>query len=75
MDEPTAALAVREVGKVLRHRAAPQGSWRIRDTNQYRLQDIFPVCDLIHGRDIMDEIVKYIVGAEAGHLSIIAGGR
>ena len=79
MDEPTAALAVKEVGKVLdliKH---------LRDSGvsviliSHRLQDVFHVCDRVmvlrSGQRIservikettMDEIVKYIVGAEAG---------
>jgi ABC-type sugar transport system ATPase subunit len=81
MDEPTAALAVKEVGKVLdliKH---------LRDSGvsviliSHRLQDVFNVCDRVmvlrSGQRIservikettMDEIVKYIVGAEAGDL-------
>jgi simple sugar transport system ATP-binding protein len=81
MDEPTAALAVKEVGKVLdliKH---------LRDSGvsviliSHRLQDVFHVCDRVmvlrSGQRIservikettMDEIVKYIVGAEAGDL-------
>jgi simple sugar transport system ATP-binding protein len=82
MDEPTAALAVKEVGKVLdliKH---------LRDSGvsviliSHRLQDVFNVCDRVmvlrSGQRIservikettMDEIVKYIVGAEAGDLT------
>jgi ABC-type sugar transport system ATPase subunit len=82
MDEPTAALAVKEVGKVLdliKH---------LRDSGvsviliSHRLQDVFHVCDRVmvlrSGQRIaervikettMDETVKYIVGAEAGDLS------
>ena len=54
----------------------------------HRLQDIFTVCDRVMvlrsgecvaerpiGDISMDETVKYIVGAEAGNLSAIAGGR
>lgn len=76
MDEPTAALAVREVGKVLdlitelkRHTAVILIS--------HRMQDIFSVCDRImvlrQGRKVgdvpkektnMDEIVALITGAQ-----------
>ena len=77
MDEPTAALAVKEVGKVL------DLIKNLRDSGvsviiiSHRLQDIFTVADRIMvlrgGQSIadhpivdtsMDEVVKYIVGAE-----------
>ncbi len=88
MDEPTAALAVKEVGKVLDI---------IRDLKRngvaviiisHRLQDIFQVADKItvmqSGRTVaerrtsetdMDEIVKFIVGGAREDLSAIASGR
>jgi len=88
MDEPTASLAVKEVGKVL------DLIRQLRDSGvsviliSHRLQDVFNVCDRVmvlrSGERIservikettMDETVKYIVGAEAGDLSAIASGR
>ena len=88
MDEPTASLAVKEVGKVLdliRH--LREGGVSVILIS-HRLQDIFTVCDRVMvlrsgecvaerpiGDISMDETVKYIVGAEAGNLSAIAGGR
>jgi simple sugar transport system ATP-binding protein len=88
MDEPTASLAVKEVGKVL------DLVNNLRDAGvsviliSHRLQDVFTVCDrvmvlrtgaCVFERRIadtaMDEVVKYIVGAEAGNLSAIASGR
>ena len=61
---------------------------RFRDILRHRLQDIFTVADRIMvlrtGQSVadrkiadfsMDEVVKYIVGAEAGELSGIASGR
>lgn len=88
MDEPTASLAVKEVGKVLdliRH--LREGGVSVILIS-HRLQDIFTVCDRVMvlrsgecvaeraiGDISMDETVKYIVGAEAGNLSAIASGR
>ncbi len=88
MDEPTASLAVKEVGKVLdliKH---------LRHTGvsviliSHRLQDIFAVADRIMvfrgGQTVadkaiseitMDEVVRHIVGAPAQELSAIASGR
>jgi simple sugar transport system ATP-binding protein len=82
MDEPTAALAVKEVGKVL------DLIKNLRDSGvsviliSHRLQDVFNVCDRVmvlrSGQRIservikettMDETVKYIVGAETGDLA------
>jgi len=88
MDEPTASLAVKEVGKVLDIIA----SLRARGVSviliSHRLQDVFTVADRIMvlrtGRRVadlrigdtsMDEVVRYIVGAEASELSAIASGR
>ncbi len=87
MDEPTASLAVKEVGKVL------DLIRQLRDSGvsviliSHRLQDVFTVCDRVmvlrSGERVaertiaditMDETVKYIVGAEAGNLSAIASG-
>jgi len=88
MDEPTASLAVKEVGKVLdliKH---------LRHTGvsviliSHRLQDVFTVADRImvfrSGQTVadkmvseitMDEVVKHIVGAPAQELSALASGR
>jgi ABC-type sugar transport system ATPase subunit len=88
MDEPTASLAVKEVGKVLdliiQLRSKGVGVIII----SHRLQDIFAVGDRVMvlrgGQSVavrridetsMDEVVKYIVGAEAGGLSGLASGR
>ncbi len=87
MDEPTASLAVKEVGKVL------DLIRQLRDSGvsviliSHRLQDVFTVCDRVmvlrNGKRVaertigditMDETVRYIVGAEAGNLSAIAPG-
>jgi simple sugar transport system ATP-binding protein len=81
MDEPTAALAVREVGKVL---DLVEG---LKEHNvaviliSHRMQDIFTVCDRIavlrQGRKVgevprpetsMDEVVALITGAQEGLL-------
>jgi simple sugar transport system ATP-binding protein len=88
MDEPTASLAVREVGKVLDLIGELRKAGVAVILISHRLQDIFTACDrvvVLRGgqcvaeRSIadatMDEIVRYIVGAEAGNLSGIAGGR
>jgi simple sugar transport system ATP-binding protein len=88
MDEPTASLAVKEVGKVLdliRH-LRHHGVAVILIS--HRLQDIFTVADRIMvfrsgqtvadklvGDTSMDEIVKHIVGAPAEELGSIASGR
>jgi simple sugar transport system ATP-binding protein len=88
MDEPTASLAVKEVGKVLdlvKHlREAGVSVILI----SHRLQDIFTVADRImvfrSGQTVadnrieditMDEVVKYIVGAPVHDLGSIASGR
>ncbi|MBI4247350.1 MAG: sugar ABC transporter ATP-binding protein [Candidatus Rokubacteria bacterium] len=88
MDEPTASLAVKEVGKVLdlvrQLKAKGVGVILI----SHRLQDIFSVGDRVMvlrgGQRVaakpladttMDEVVKYIVGAEPGALSSLASGR
>jgi simple sugar transport system ATP-binding protein len=88
MDEPTASLAVKEVGKVLDRIAQLPESGVSVILISHRLQDVFNVCDRVmvlrSGERIservikettMDETVKYIVGAEAGDLSAIARGR
>jgi simple sugar transport system ATP-binding protein len=88
MDEPTASLAVKEVGKVLDLIAQLRESGVSVILISPRLQDVFNVCDRVmvlrSGERIservikettMDETVKYIVGAEAGDLSAIARGR
>jgi ABC-type sugar transport system ATPase subunit len=88
MDEPTASLAVKEVGKVL------DVIVQLRDKGvaviiiSHRLADIFAVGDRVMvlrgGQGVaarriaetsMDEVVKYIVGAEVGALSSLASGR
>lgn len=88
MDEPTASLAVKEVGKVLDLIAQLRARGVSVILISHRLQDVFTVADrimvlrsgqcvaerMIHDAT-MDEVVKYIVGAEAGDLSHIASGR
>jgi simple sugar transport system ATP-binding protein len=88
MDEPTASLAVKEVGKVLDLIAQLRARGVSVILISHRLQDVFTVADrimvlrsgqcvaerMIHDAT-MDEVVKYIVGAEAGDLSQIASGR
>jgi ABC-type sugar transport system ATPase subunit len=88
MDEPTASLAVKEVGKVLDIILGLREAGVSVIIISHRLQDIFTVADRIMvlrtgqsvadrpARDFtMDEVVKYIVGAEIGVLSTIASGR
>ena len=88
MDEPTASLAVKEVGKVLDLIGQLREGGVSVILISHRLQDVFNVCDRVmvlrSGERIservikettMDETVKYIVGAEAGELSAIASGR
>jgi len=88
MDEPTASLAVKEVGKVLDLIAQLRAKGVSVIIISHRLQDIFAVGDRVMvlrgGQSVavrriaettMDEVVKYIVGAEAGGLSAIASGR
>ena len=87
MDEPTASLAVKEVGKVLDLIRQLRESGVSVILISHRLQDVFTVCDRVmvlrNGERVaertiaditMDEAVKYIVGAEAGNLSAIASG-
>ena len=88
MDEPTASLAVKEVGQVLDLIAQLRARGVSVILISHRLQDVFTVADrimvlrsgqcvaerMIHDAT-MDEVVKYIVGAEAGDLSQIASGR
>ena len=88
MDEPTASLAVKEVGKVL------DLIKNLRDNGvaviiiSHRLQDIFTVADRIMvlrgGQSVadhrvantsMDDVVKYIIGASTHNFSAIASGR
>ena len=88
MDEPTASLAVKEVGKVL----ALVSELRAKQVSviliSHRLQDVFTVADRVMvlrggrgaldtriGDTTMDEVVKYIVGADTGGLSHLASGR
>jgi len=88
MDEPTASLAVKEVGKVLDLITQLRAKGVAVIIISHRLQDIFAVGDRVMvlrgGQSVavrriaettMDEVVKYIVGAEAGGLSAIASGR
>jgi ABC-type sugar transport system ATPase subunit len=88
MDEPTAALAVKEVGKVLDTVRNLKEAGVSVVLISHRLQDVFSVCDRImvlrSGESVaerevretsMDEIVKFIVGAEAGQFRAIAAGR
>jgi ABC-type sugar transport system ATPase subunit len=77
MDEPTAALAVKEVGKVLEIIRGLKEQGIAVIIISHRLQDIFQVCDRImvlrQGRNVgervvaettMDEIVGLMVGSE-----------
>jgi ABC-type sugar transport system ATPase subunit len=88
MDEPTASLAVKEVGKVLDLIGQLRASGVSVILISHRLQDVFNVCDRVmvlrSGERIservikettMDETVKYIVGAESGDLNAIASER
>lgn len=88
MDEPTASLAVKEVGKVLDLVVALRAKGVSVILISHRLQDIFTVADRVMvlrgGQRVaveriaattMDEVVKHIVGAEAGGLSSLAPGR
>jgi len=88
MDEPTASLAVKEVGKVLDLIGQLRGAGVAVILISHRLQDIFTACDrvmvlrngqCVAEREIadasMDDIVRYIVGSEAGNLSATASGR
>ena len=49
MDEPTAALAIKEVGKVLDLIKRPQGPRRERHPDQPPMDDVFFVCDRVMG--------------------------
>jgi ABC-type sugar transport system ATPase subunit len=88
MDEPTASLAVKEVGKVLDIIRGLREAGVSVIIISHRLQDVFTVADRIMvlrtGQSVadrpiedltMDDVVRYIVGAEAGELSTIASGR
>ena len=88
MDEPTAALAVKEVGKVLDIINNLRADGVSVIIISHRLQDVFNVADRIivlqTGKTIaarqtkettMDEIVKFIVGGVQPELSTIASGR
>ncbi len=88
MDEPTASLAVKEVGKVLDLIAQLRAKGVSVIIISHRLQDIFAVGDRVMvlrgGQGVavrriaettMDEVGKSIVGAEAGGRSAIASGR
>ncbi len=88
MDEPTASLAVKEVGKVLDLVVQLRSKGVSVILISHRLQDIFTVADRVMvlrgGRGVMakplaettmDEVVKHIVGAEPGALSALASGR
>ena len=88
MDEPTASLAVKEVGKVIDIIRGLREAGVSVIIISHRLQDIFSVADRIMvlrtGQSVadrqakaftMDEVVKYIVGAEADELGAVASGR
>jgi len=88
MDEPTASLAVKEVGKVLDLVVQLRAKGVAVILISHRLQDIFAVGDRVMvlrggqrvaakriGETNMDEVVKHIVGAEAGAPSSLAAGR
>jgi ABC-type sugar transport system ATPase subunit len=88
MDEPTASLAVKEVGKVLDLVVQLRAKGVSVILISHRLQDIFTVADRVmvlrggqrvavhHIRETtMDEVVKAIVGAEASGVSHLASGR
>ncbi len=83
MDEPTAALAVKEVSKVLELVRSLKEHEVSVILISHRMQDIFEVCDRImvlrQGRKVgdlprpettMDEIVALITGAQAEALSV-----
>jgi ribose transport system ATP-binding protein len=87
MDEPTASLAVKEVGKVLDLIGHLRTEGVAVILISHRLQDVFSVADRIMvlrrgrcvaerhaGATTMDEIVKYIVGGDASEFSAIAAG-
>lgn len=86
MDEPTASLAVKEVGKVLDLIKNLRDSGVAVIIISHRLQDIFTVADRIMvlrgGQSVadhrvtdtnMDDVVKYIVGAATHNFSAIGG--
>jgi ABC-type sugar transport system ATPase subunit len=88
MDEPTASLAVKEVGKVLDLIKNLRDSGVAVIIISHRLQDIFTVADRIMvlrgGQSVadhrvadtsMDDVVKYIIGASTHNFSAIASGR
>jgi simple sugar transport system ATP-binding protein len=88
MDEPTASLAVKEVSKVLDIINGLRQAGVSIIIISHRLQDIFMVADRIMvlrtGQSVadrltrdftMNEVVKYIVGGDAGELTAIAPGR
>jgi simple sugar transport system ATP-binding protein len=87
MDEPTASLAVKEVGKVLDLIGQLRAEGVAVILISHRLQDVFTVADRIMvlrsgrcvaerhiGATTMDEIVKYIVGGDASEFSAIGPG-
>jgi simple sugar transport system ATP-binding protein len=86
MDEPTAALAVREVAKVL----DLIKSLKEHDVSviliSHRMQDVFEVSDrimvlrqgwkvgdLVHSQTTMDEVVALITGAQGEALQAVMG--
>ena len=88
MDKPTASLAVKEVGKVLALVSELRAKQVSVILISHRLQDVFTVADRVMvlrggrgaldtriGDTTMDEVVKYIVGADTGGLSHLASGR
>ena len=88
MDEPTASLAVKEVGKVLDLVTQLRAKGVSVILISHRLQDIFTVADRVMvlrggqrvaarriAETTLDEVVKHIVGAEASGVSHLASGR
>jgi ABC-type sugar transport system ATPase subunit len=88
MDEPTASLAVQEVGKVLDLITQLRAKAVSVVLISHRLQDVFTVADRVMvlrggqraavrriGETTMDEVVKHIVGAEASGVGHLASGR
>jgi ABC-type sugar transport system ATPase subunit len=88
MDEPTASLAVKEVGKVLDLVTQLRAKAVSVILISHRLQDVFTVADRVMvlrggqrvaerriAETTMDEVVKAIVGAETSGLGPLASGR
>ena len=88
MDEPTASLAVKEVGKVLDLIVALRAKGVSVILISHRLQDVFSVADRVMvlrggqrvaarriAETTMDDVVRHIVGADASGLGHLASGR